>query len=142
MRKEYDRNGTTDTAVIEGLGRTGRLVTSAAVILFLAFAAMAAAPTTDLKILATALGAGILLDATIIRALLLPAPGGDVGLLELVVPAPAGAPTPRPDARAGHRSCQPPRRRAGGGDRPPVRRTQQDVVEGRRTERRMCTCEH
>jgi RND superfamily putative drug exporter len=59
--------------VTEGLGRTGRLVTSAALILFLAFASLASAPNTDIKVLATGLGAGILLDATIIRALLVPA---------------------------------------------------------------------
>ena len=58
--------------MIEGLGRTGRLVTSAALILFLAFASLASAPDTDIKVLATGLGAGILLDATIVRALLLP----------------------------------------------------------------------
>ncbi|HEY3181840.1 MAG TPA: MMPL family transporter [Gaiellaceae bacterium] len=73
MREEYDRTGSTEAAVVEGLGRTGRLVTGAALILFLAFASLASAPDTDLKVFATALGAGILLDATIIRALLLPA---------------------------------------------------------------------
>ncbi len=73
VREEYDRTGSTDEAVITGLGRTGRLVTSAALILFLAFASLASAPNTDIKVLATGLGAGILLDATIIRALLLPA---------------------------------------------------------------------
>jgi RND superfamily putative drug exporter len=73
VREEYDRTGSTDQAVIVGLGRTGRLVTSAALILFLAFASLASAPNTDIKVLATGLGAGILLDATIIRALLLPA---------------------------------------------------------------------
>jgi putative drug exporter of the RND superfamily len=73
VREEYDRTGSTDQAVITGLGRTGRLVTSAALILFLAFASLASAPNTDIKVLATGLGAGILLDATIIRALLLPA---------------------------------------------------------------------
>src|SRR5947208_16479558 len=73
VREEYDRTGDTDTAVIEGLGRTGRLVTSAALILFLAFASLASAPNTDVKVLATGLGFGILLDATIVRALLLPA---------------------------------------------------------------------
>lgn len=73
MREEYERTGSTATAVIQGLGRTGRLVTSAALILFLAFAALASAPNTDLKVFATALGAGILIDATIVRALLLPA---------------------------------------------------------------------
>jgi RND superfamily putative drug exporter len=73
MREEYDATGSTDGAVIEGVGRTGRLVTSAALILFLAFASLASAPNTDIKVLATALGAGILLDATIVRALLVPA---------------------------------------------------------------------
>jgi RND superfamily putative drug exporter len=73
MREEYDRTGSTDTAVITGIGRTGRLVTSAALILFFSFAAMASSPGTDIKMFATGLGAGILLDATIIRALIVPA---------------------------------------------------------------------
>jgi putative drug exporter of the RND superfamily len=73
MREGYDRTGSTSSAVVEGLARTGRLVTSAALILFLAFASLASAPDTDLKVLATGLGAGILLDATLVRALLLPA---------------------------------------------------------------------
>ncbi|MGN6693159.1 MAG: MMPL family transporter, partial [Aquihabitans sp.] len=73
MREAVDRGLSTDEAVVEGLGRTGRLVTSAALILFLAFASLASAPQTDLKVMATGLGAGILLDATIVRALLLPA---------------------------------------------------------------------
>jgi RND superfamily putative drug exporter len=73
MREEYDRTGRTDEAVVTGLGRTGRLVTSAALILFLAFVSMASGPDTDVKILATGLAAGILLDATVIRALLVPA---------------------------------------------------------------------
>ena len=73
MREEYDRTGNTDAAVVFGLARTGRLVTRAALILFLAFAALASGPETDVKILATGLAAGILLDATIIRGLLVPA---------------------------------------------------------------------
>jgi RND superfamily putative drug exporter len=72
IREEYDASKSTDAAVIEGVGRTGRLVTSAALILFLAFAALASGPGTDLKTLATGLGFGILLDATIVRALLVP----------------------------------------------------------------------
>jgi putative drug exporter of the RND superfamily len=72
IREEYDAARSTDAAVIEGVGRTGRLVTSAALILFLAFAALASGPGTDLKTLATGLGFGILLDATIVRALLVP----------------------------------------------------------------------
>ncbi|MBO1755275.1 MMPL family transporter [Allobranchiibius sp. CTAmp26] len=73
MREEYDATGSTAAAVTVGLGRTGRLVTSAALILFFAFAALASSPGTDIKVLGTALGVGILIDATIVRALLVPA---------------------------------------------------------------------
>jgi RND superfamily putative drug exporter len=73
MREEYDATGSTRKAVVTGIGRTGRLVTSAALILFLAMAALGSAPDTDVKIFATALGTGILLDATVVRALLVPA---------------------------------------------------------------------
>jgi RND superfamily putative drug exporter len=73
MREAYDRGGSTATAIVEGIGRTGRLVTSAALILFLAFASLASSPGTEIKVMATALGAGILLDATVVRALLVPA---------------------------------------------------------------------
>ncbi len=73
MREEYDSSGSTATAVVRGIGRTGRLVTSAALILFLAFVSMASGPDTDLKVLATGLAAGILIDATVIRGLLVPA---------------------------------------------------------------------
>ena len=73
MREEYDATGSTDAAVVGGIGRTGRLVTSAALILFLAFASMASAPDTTVKVFATGLAAGIILDATVIRALLVPA---------------------------------------------------------------------
>jgi putative drug exporter of the RND superfamily len=73
MREEYDRTGSTEQAVITGIGRTGRLVTSAALILALTFVAMASSPGTDLKMFATGLAAGILLDATVIRALIVPA---------------------------------------------------------------------
>jgi putative drug exporter of the RND superfamily len=73
MREEYDATGSTHEAVVTGLGRTGRLVTSAALILFFSFAALASAPGTDIKVFATALGVGILVDATVVRALLVPA---------------------------------------------------------------------
>jgi putative drug exporter of the RND superfamily len=108
MREEYDATGSTDRAVIQSIGRTGRLVTSAALILFLAFAALAGSPPTDLKVLATGLGLGILLDATIIRSLLLPAmvslfgswnwylPTGLARILR-VQPAPAVTPIAEPD---------------------------------------------
>ncbi len=73
IREARDAGLGTDAAIAEGLGRTGRLITSAALILCLAFTALAAGPQTDIKVFATGLGAGILLDATVVRALLVPA---------------------------------------------------------------------
>jgi putative drug exporter of the RND superfamily len=73
MREAYDRTGSTEAAVIEGVGRTGRLVSSAALILGLAFVVFAMQPGTEAKIFATALGGGILIDATIVRGILAPA---------------------------------------------------------------------
>ena len=73
MREAYDRTGSTESAVVEGIGRTGRLVTSAALILGLAFVAFSASPGTEAKIFAVGLGGGILIDATIIRGIHAPA---------------------------------------------------------------------
>jgi RND superfamily putative drug exporter len=105
VREEYDRTGSTDAAIVEGLGRTGRLVTSAALILFLSFASLASAPNTDVKVLATGLGVGILLDATIVRALLVPALISLFGQWNWWLPRPIArvlrlAPPPRPSIEA------------------------------------------
>jgi RND superfamily putative drug exporter len=114
MREEYDGTGSTETAIVQGLGRVGRLVTCAALILFLSFASMAAIPELDVKIMATALGAGILLDATVLRALLVPAlvallgrwnwwlPSWAAGALRL--PASVPALEPAEPARSGGRA--------------------------------------
>ncbi|SMC92742.1 MMPL family transporter [Kibdelosporangium aridum] len=73
MREEYDRTGSTHQAVIQGIGKTGRLVTCAALILFFSFAAMATGGELDVAIFASAVGLGILIDATLIRSVLVPA---------------------------------------------------------------------
>ncbi len=72
MREAYDAGADTDGAVVTGLSRTGRLVTCAALILMLAFLSLSTAPATDVRVLATGLGAGILVDATVVRCLLVP----------------------------------------------------------------------
>lgn len=73
MREEYDATGSTRLAVVEGIGRTARLVTSAGLVLIIAFASLATAPNTDIKIMGSGLAAGIFIDATIVRSLLVPA---------------------------------------------------------------------
>ncbi|MBA2468913.1 MAG: MMPL family transporter [Chloroflexia bacterium] len=73
MREEHDGGHGTDLAIVRGLAFTGKLVTCAALILFLAFVAMSSTPETEIKIMATGLAAGIIIDATVIRAFLVPA---------------------------------------------------------------------
>jgi RND superfamily putative drug exporter len=79
IREEHDLGASNDGAVEVGIGRTGRLVTSAALILFLGFLSLSTASMTDLKVMATGLGVGILLDALVVRSLLVPSLIGVLG---------------------------------------------------------------
>ncbi len=88
IREAYDASGDARHAVVEGLGRTGRLVTSAAAILMLGFLSMSTGSQTDLKVLATGLGAGILIDAVVVRCLLVPAMVALFGRANWWLPAP------------------------------------------------------
>ena len=73
MREAYDETGDTDKAIELGLARTGKLVTSAALVLMFAFLVLSTSPGYEVKPLAIGLAAGIIFDATVIRALLVPA---------------------------------------------------------------------
>jgi putative drug exporter of the RND superfamily len=73
MREAYDETGSTNHAIELGLARTGKLVTSAALILFFAFLVLSSSPGYEIKPFAIGLAAGIIFDATVIRALLVPA---------------------------------------------------------------------
>jgi RND superfamily putative drug exporter len=73
MREAYDETGSTNKAIELGLSRTGKLVTSAALILMFAFLVLSSSPGYEVKVFAIGLAAGIIFDATVIRALLVPA---------------------------------------------------------------------
>jgi len=73
MREAYDETGSTERAIELGLARTGKLVTSAALILMFAFLVLSSSPGFEVKEFAIGLAAGIIFDATVIRALLVPA---------------------------------------------------------------------
>ena len=88
MREAYDDHGDTDQAVVDGISHTGRLVTSAALILFLSFVALSTVPSVEVKILATTLALGILLDAVVVRGLLAPALVAALGHLNWTLPEP------------------------------------------------------
>jgi len=86
MRESYDEHHDTDRAVVDGIANTGRLVTSAALILFLSFVALSTVPSAEVKILATTLAIGILIDAVIVRGLLAPALVAVLGHLNWTMP--------------------------------------------------------
>jgi RND superfamily putative drug exporter len=72
IREEYDATGETSQAIALGISRTGKLVTSAALVLCLAFFVLSTGPGTDIKQFGIGLSAGVIFDATVIRALLVP----------------------------------------------------------------------
>ncbi len=72
MREAYDETHSTSRAIELGLARTGKLVTSAALILMFAFLVLSSSPGFEIKVFAIGLAAGIIFDATVIRALLVP----------------------------------------------------------------------
>jgi len=73
IREGYDRGLSTRQAVQAGIGRTAGVITSAAVVMVAVFALFATLPLASTKQLGVGLAAAVLLDATIIRAVLLPA---------------------------------------------------------------------
>jgi RND superfamily putative drug exporter len=72
MKEARDRGATNNEAIVEGLSQTGGVVTSAAVILVGALSGLVFGHFAGLQELGVGLTLGILIDATIIRCLLLP----------------------------------------------------------------------
>src|SRR5262245_26893014 len=100
MREAYDATRSTEKAVELGLARTGKLVTSGALVLMFAFFTLSLSPGYEIKQLAIGLAAGIILDATVIRALLVPALMHLLGRANWWMPAWADRP---PQPRTPHR---------------------------------------
>jgi uncharacterized membrane protein YdfJ with MMPL/SSD domain len=73
VREAYDRGMTTEEAVEHGITTTAGVVTSAAFVMVGVFAVFALMPILDMKEMGIGLAAAVLIDATIIRAVLLPA---------------------------------------------------------------------
>jgi RND superfamily putative drug exporter len=72
MREEWDRGASNEDAVVLGLTKTGRLVTAAGLIMFAAFMGLVAGSLVGLQQFGFGLAAAILIDVTIVRALLVP----------------------------------------------------------------------
>jgi putative drug exporter of the RND superfamily len=79
MREAWDGGASNEQAVIAGLARTGRLVTAAGLVMFAAFIGFVSGSIMGLQQFGFALAMSILIDVTIVRALLLPATMGLLG---------------------------------------------------------------
>ncbi len=73
VKEEYDRTGDNTQAVAKGLQHTGRIITSAALLFIVVTGAFATADIVIIKSLGVGMAIAIALDATIVRALLVPA---------------------------------------------------------------------
>ena len=73
IKEEHDRTGDTVAAVAVGLERSGRIVTAAAALLAIVFAAFATSRVSFLQLFGVGTALAVVVDATLIRALLVPA---------------------------------------------------------------------
>jgi uncharacterized membrane protein YdfJ with MMPL/SSD domain len=72
IKEQHDLGATNEEAVATGIGRTGRVITAAAVMIAVVFLAFAVSSVFFMKQIAVGQAVGVLVDATIVRALLVP----------------------------------------------------------------------
>lgn len=73
VREEYLRTGDNGTAIVEGISRTARIITSAALIMVAVFLSFAVADDPSAKMFGLGLATAIFIDATVVRMVLVPA---------------------------------------------------------------------
>ena len=73
VREEYLQRGDNDVAVVEGLSATARVITSAALIMISVFAAFVLGEDPIIKMFGLGLATAVLIDATVVRIILVPA---------------------------------------------------------------------
>jgi RND superfamily putative drug exporter len=104
--KEYiDRGEDSDTAVRRGLQHTGRIITSAALLMIIVFVCFAFAEVGEIEEVGLGLTVAVLIDATIVRCLLVPATMTLLGKWNWWAPAPLK----RLHARIGFAEVAPPK---------------------------------
>ncbi|WP_405859738.1 MMPL family transporter [Streptomyces sp. NBC_01515] len=127
IKEEYDRTGDHNEAVRHGLQRTGGLITAAAVILAVVMVAIGTSRVTNTKMLGLGIALAVLMDAMIVRSLLVPAVMKLTGRATWWAPGPLRrfhdrfglreAETERPERGAGlHQYAAPPRSATGHDD--------------------------
>ncbi len=91
VREHYDLTGDNTAAVAHGMQRTGGIITSAAVLLLAVIGAFSVSGVTSIKLIGVGMFVAILLDATVVRALLVPATMRLMGRANWWAPAPLRA---------------------------------------------------
>ena len=109
IREEYLRSGDNHHSVVVGVAATARVITSAALIMISVFAAFMLSPDIEVKMFAVGLTVAVLVDATVVRMILVPSTMAIMGnanwwlpsKLEAILPHidVEGTSTPPPDAR-------------------------------------------
>ena len=127
IREEYLRTGDNAESVARGLAGTGRVITSAALIMIVVFLSFVASPVPSLKMLGLGLAIAILVDATLVRMVLVPATMSLLGKANWWLPAwldrvlphlSVEGPAPRHRPRHRHRATtRPPSRSWSAADR-------------------------
>jgi RND superfamily putative drug exporter len=72
VREEYDKHGDNARAVADGLAATGRVITAAAAIMVCVFGSFVLGEQRDIKLFGFGLAFAVLIDATIVRLILVP----------------------------------------------------------------------
>jgi RND superfamily putative drug exporter len=88
IKEAWDATGDNDLAVARGLQRSGRIITSAALLIVVVFAGFAAGELLLVKQLGVGLAVAVIVDATIVRMLLVPATMTLMGRRNWWAPAP------------------------------------------------------
>ena len=88
IREVWEETGDNDRAVAEGLQRSGRIITSAALLMVIVFAGFAAGEMVAIKQLGLGLAVAVVVDATVVRSLLVPATMKLMGRWNWWAPAP------------------------------------------------------
>ncbi|MFI1680458.1 MMPL family transporter [Streptomyces sp. NPDC020607] len=91
IREEFDRGGDNRTSIVEGIARTGRLMTSAAAAVAISTAAMATSQVALLKFIGIGVALGALVDAVLVRGVLVPAVMAALGPLNWWSPTCTGS---------------------------------------------------
>ncbi len=131
VREEWLRTGDSRTSVADGLAATAKVITAAAAIMVVVFGSFILENDRTFKLMGTGLATAILLDATIVRMLLVPATMELLGDRNWWLPAWLDRWLPRIDVE-GHSAQAAPLDRPDDGDQPLDPREREEVLTGPR----------